>query len=175
VAPVPPEKPPARRWPLFVVLALFALAGFGIWKKQNTARIEAERAAAEAAELRNAEEARRREARQLRYANAPPAAPAQAPAPAAAPAPTAVAPAAPAASTASEPQDDRFPRFRQEAEAEFRAADSNGDGYLTPAEARRFPMLERNFQRVDSDGDGRISQREFIQAKRALLERRLGK
>jgi Protein kinase domain/EF hand len=180
VAPVPTEKPPARRWPLFVVLALFALAGFGLWKKQNTARVEAERAAAEATELRNAEEARRREARQLRYANAPPAAPAQAPVEAAVAAPTATiptvaAPTAANAATASESPEDRFPRFRQEAEAEFRAADSNGDGYLSPAEARRFPALERNFQRVDTDGDGRISQREFVLGKRAILERRLGK
>jgi hypothetical protein len=167
--PAAPEKPPARRWPLFVVIALFALAGFGIWKKQHTARIEAERAAAEAAELRSAEEARRQEARQLRYVNPPPvpAAPA-----AATSAPATAAPAAPAA---SDEQEGRVSRFRQEAEAEFRAADSNGDGYLSPAEARRFPALERNFQRVDQDGDGRISQREFIQAKRAMLERRFGK
>ena len=67
-------------------------------------------------------------------------------------------------------------RFRKEAEAEFKSADSNGDGFLSPAEARsRFPMLAKEFRRVDRDGDGRISPQEFFQAKRLLLEHRLGK
>jgi type II secretory pathway pseudopilin PulG len=187
------EEPPRRRWPLFVVIALFALAGFGTWKKQQAARVEAERAAAEAVALRNAEEARRQEARELRYANPPsvpdsPAAAASAPA---APAPAASAAAAPAEKPAErsvekpaersveKPADARFgdkvERFGQEAEREFRAADTNGDGYLSPAEARRFPALERNFQRVDKDGDGRISLQEFAQAKRAMLERKFAK
>ncbi len=117
---VAPEQPRRRRWPLFVVLALFGLSAFGIWTKQRTARTEA--AAVPAASV-----------------------PAAAPAPKAAPAP---------------------------AETEFRAADANGDGYLSPDEAQRFPALAKNFQRVDANGDGRISMQEFTQARRAVLERR---
>jgi serine/threonine protein kinase len=65
---------------------------------------------------------------------------------------------------------------RQEAELEFRAADANHDGFLSMEEARtRFPLVAKNFQRLDADGDGRISQREFMQARRAMLERRLNK
>jgi hypothetical protein len=177
------EEPPRRRWPLFVVIALFALAGFGIWKKQQAARIEAERAAAEAVALRNAEEARRQEARELRYAN-PPSVPDSPAAAASAPAAPAEKPAErsvekPAERSVEKPADARFgdkvERFGQEAEREFRAADTNGDGYLSPAEARRFPALERNFQRVDKDGDGRLSLQEFAQAKRAMLERKFAK
>ena len=167
------------------MVALFALAGFGIWKKEHTARIEAERAAAEAAAQRQADDARRRENRQLRYAD-PPAVPAAAPAavpgapPARAPAPAASATAVPAAATPAEkPAEDAAPeplrRFRREAEAEFNSADANGDGYISADEARRFPMLAKNFKRVDTDGDGRISQREFFQAKRAMLERKFAK
>ena len=153
------------------MIALFALAGFGIWKKQHTARLEAERAAAEAVAQRAADEARRQEARELRYANALPLA--------AAPAPTASAPAAPAERRVEKPAEVRaenaLERFRREAETEFRLADGNGDGYLTRMEARRFPALERNFERVDKDGDGRVSLQEFIQAKREMLERKSAK
>ncbi len=160
------EPPPRKRWPLYVAAALIALAGFGVWKKQHAARIEAERAAAEAETQHQAAEARRREARELRYANTPPV-PAQVQAPArSAASASPPAAAAPAAAAASEAQD---------GEAEFRGADSNGDGFLTQSEARRFPALERNFQRVDRNGDGRISREEFLEARRQMLERRLNK
>ena len=60
--------------------------------------------------------------------------------------------------------------------AEFKSADTNRDGYISPEEARgRFPALAKNFHRVDADGDGRISPREFFQAKRIMLERKFGK
>ncbi|MEW6690205.1 MAG: serine/threonine-protein kinase, partial [Pseudomonadota bacterium] len=43
-APAPAPAPaPRRRWPVFVVLALVALAGLGYWKKQRDARLEAAR------------------------------------------------------------------------------------------------------------------------------------
>jgi len=126
VRPVETQKPHPRRWPVFLVLVLFALSGYGIWKKQRTARVEETEAAAQKR---------------------------------------------PAARAAEEKQ----PRFLQEAETDFRTADTNGDGYLSPDEARKFPLLARNFKRADTDGDGRISQQEFFQARRIMLEKRLGK
>jgi serine/threonine protein kinase len=148
VRPVEIEKPRPRRWPVFVVLALFALSGYGIWKKQRTARVET----AEATAQREAAAAPKRDDQSPRYVLPQ----------------TAERPTAPAAQ-------EKQPRFLQEAEAEFRSADANGDGYLSPDEARKFPLLARNFKRVDSDGDGRISPREFFQARRVILEKRLGK
>lgn len=65
-------------------------------------------------------------------------------------------------------------KLRREAEAEFLAADTNRDGYLSPEEARgRFPMIAKGFERVDADGDGRISLPEYMRARRTQLERRL--
>ena len=95
--------------------------------------------------------------------------PAPAPAPAAAPA---VQQAAPAETTVP----DNLRRSKGAAESEFRAADANGDGYLSQDEMRaRFPNLGNEFKRVDRDGDGRVSPQEFFQAKRQMLERRLSK
>ena len=72
--------------------------------------------------------------------------------------------------------EDMAARLKQEVEREFRSADANGDGYLSPDETRaRFPFIAREFARVDRDGDGRISLQEFMQAKRTILERKLGK
>ena len=178
VRPAVIEKPSPRRWPVFVVLALFALSGYGIWKKQHTARIEAAEAA-DAAMQREAAAARKREYETLRYAS-PPAAgtPAETP-PASAPVHVPAAPAAepaPAAKAAAEAVAEPLQRLRNETEAEFSAADTNGDGYISADEARaKFPMLARNFQRVDTDGDGRISRQEFMQSKRIMLERRVNK
>lgn len=58
---------------------------------------------------------------------------------------------------------------------QFKAADSDRDGYLLRAEAERFPALARRFALVDQDGDGRISVPEFAQARRDQLERTLAK
>jgi serine/threonine protein kinase len=116
-----------RYWPVMLVLALFGLAAFGMWKKQRTV----------------------------------------------APPPIVATPAAPASRDAPE---DKVKRLKQEVEREFRAADANGDGYLSADETRaHFPFITREFARVDKDGDGRISQQEFVQARRIALERRLNK
>ena len=167
-------KPGPRRWPVFVVLALFALSGYGIWKKQRTARLEAVEAAAQ----REAAAVPKRDDESPRHALPPVAEPPAEVPPAstaaAIPPPTAApetAPERPAARAAEE----KKPRLIEEAEAEFRSADANGDGYLSTDEARKFPMLARNFQRVDTNGDGRISLQEFTQARRLMLDRRMQK
>jgi hypothetical protein len=171
VVRLPPPPPPAPRrspWPIVAVVCLVALAGFGMWKKQRDARVAAERAALAAAAERDAEVARQRQERQeleerLRRAAATAAATAPV---AAAPAPT---PAEPSA------RQERLEGFVEKGQAEFRTADANGDGYLSREEAARFPALAQHFKTVDRDADGRISQREFLLAKRAILERRLSK
>jgi hypothetical protein len=66
-------------------------------------------------------------------------------------------------------------RFRAEVLQQFRSADTNGDGYLSADEMRRFPFLAKEFARIDTDGDGRISLPELEQARREQLERRLAK
>jgi serine/threonine protein kinase len=70
-------------------------------------------------------------------------------------------------------QDDSFKQLRRDFEAQFRAADTNGDGTLAPDEVRgRFPAIARDFARVDQDGDGRISMREFLLFRRLQLDRK---
>ncbi len=65
-------------------------------------------------------------------------------------------------------------RLRREAEKQFRSADADGDGYLSPREVRaHFPYLAQHFRRIDTDGDGRISFDEFLAVRREQMERRL--
>jgi Ca2+-binding EF-hand superfamily protein len=67
-------------------------------------------------------------------------------------------------------------QLKRDFEAQFRFADENGDGYLSPEEVRgRFPGIAREFARADGDGDGRISLREFFQVRRMQFERKLQK
>ena len=64
-------------------------------------------------------------------------------------------------------------RARDSSGAEFRGADRDGDGYLSPAEVEgRFPFIAREFSRVDRDGDRRISPEEFSALRRMQQEGR---
>lgn len=63
---------------------------------------------------------------------------------------------------------------RTRAGGDFRGADRDGDGYLSPAEVEgRFPVISREFGRVDRDGDRRISPEEFADLRRMQQERRV--
>jgi len=58
----------------------------------------------------------------------------------------------------------------------FRAADQDGDGALSRAEAERsMPRLLGKFERIDADGDGRISGKElraYLDAQRIAMKNR---
>ncbi|HUN69454.1 MAG TPA: protein kinase [Burkholderiales bacterium] len=67
-------------------------------------------------------------------------------------------------------------RLERETAAEFKSADVNRDGFLSPEEVRgRFPVVAREFSRIDTDGDGKISMQEFKRLRTAQLEKRLQK
>lgn len=69
---------------------------------------------------------------------------------------------------------DTGPDFlRERASEEFRGADRDGDGYLSPLEVEgRFPAIARDFMRVDRDRDRRISLDEFTELRRRQFETR---
>jgi serine/threonine protein kinase len=67
-------------------------------------------------------------------------------------------------------------RLLRETEIDFKSADVDGDGFLSPQEVRgRFPVVAREFNRVDTDGDGKISMQEFRRLRAVQLEMRLKK
>lgn len=115
---------------------------------------------------------------------AAPAVPSVKPAPAplaieTAPPPTVDAPSSREAMPVADPRErpprpEQAPdRLHERGSAEFRHADRDGDGYLSPAEVEgRFPVIAHEFNRVDRDGDRRISAEEFANLRRMQQERR---
>jgi hypothetical protein len=69
-------------------------------------------------------------------------------------------------------EDADFEQLRVKALREFKAADANGDGFLSPDEVRRFPYIAKEFARVDADGDGRISPPEFVRVRRLQAQKK---
>jgi hypothetical protein len=64
-------------------------------------------------------------------------------------------------------------RTQDRVSEEFRGADRDGDGYLSPLEVEgRFPVIARDFGSVDRDGDRRISADEFADLRRRQFENR---
>jgi serine/threonine protein kinase len=148
-----------RRWPYIVGVVILAVLAADIWRKNRASRIEAQRFEKERIQE---EEAKRRDEheRQMRQLAA------------AAQKAKERAPARPDPAPAGAPGD----RFAERTLQEFKTADANRDGYLSIEEARaKFPFMAQHFQRIDRNGDGRVSPEEFIQAKRAVLEKRFGK
>lgn len=64
-------------------------------------------------------------------------------------------------------------KARERVSDEFRGADRDGDGYLSPLEVEgRFPVIARDFGSVDRDGDRRISPDEFAELRHRQFENR---
>jgi hypothetical protein len=190
------EPSPVGRWLLIGFVAVGVALAAGAWNKQRAAkererqeltRADTERAEQTRKELERAAAERRRAEEEVKRLTAPSAEPiAQEQHAPPLPAPAAEAPPKPAL-VQVQPMpprerpgrerddrpgpDDKKEKQRQLAEQEFRAADGNGDGYLSPDEVRgRFPAIERDHRRVDLDGDGRISPHEFIEFRRMQAE-----
>ncbi len=162
---------PKRRWVGITLAALAVLAMATVWNKQRQARSpEPPPQVAQPAIIVPPEPAVEQTPApkpqpRVRVQSVPPAAGARADR---APVRDAVALPPIIADDRERPSRDREPRpgdaerVRTAAVAEFRAADRDGDGYLSRDEVRgRFPAIERLFDRADADGDGRISTREF--------------
>ena len=67
-------------------------------------------------------------------------------------------------------------RLLRETEAQFKSADTNGDGYLSPEEVRgRFPVIAREFKRIDRTVTERYRLRNLGPCRRQQLEKRLQK
>lgn len=150
----------AGRWLGIGATVLIALVAIGAWNKHRTA---AERERQETARI---EAARAADAREARRAASPPG-PVTGLAPPVVSAPGARDRPGREREERGMPRDEKLRQLEHGAEQEFRGADANKDGYLSPDEVRgRFPFIDREFRRVDSDGDGRISRDEFVQFRR---------
>ena len=199
--PVEEPQPGVRWLGISLAILLVMAVGMGALSKHRAARergldesakAEAERAAELRKESERAEAMRQRAEDEIKRLSTPPPGPITAD-PQAAPAPVeapvaVVGPAPKPAAAAVEappirerpgrdrddrpgpPPEEKMDKMRGVAH-EFRAADANGDGYLTPDEVRgRFPLVEREFQRVDVNGDGRISPQELVEFRRTMGE-----
>jgi serine/threonine protein kinase len=130
-------------------------------QREAALREKEARAAEREAALKKLEEERARAVQAQAQTPAKPA-PAETPRPTKAelPATPSAPPAAPTLPVAGAPAMDPID---QRIAADFRANDSNGDGYLTLDEIRgKMPGLERDFARVDTNGDGRVSLEELL-------------
>ena len=62
--------------------------------------------------------------------------------------------------------DARRAEMKEKAAARFKAADKNGDGFLSKDEATAMPMLARHFDALDTNKDGMLSPEEIEAAAR---------
>lgn len=63
---------------------------------------------------------------------------------------------------AAAPRRARQDRMRQQADKRFAAADVDGDGRISRAEAEaKMPRLAARFEKLDADGDGQLSKEEL--------------
>lgn len=69
----------------------------------------------------------------------------------------------------SEPAAPSAPAPKEQPAPLFDALDTNHDGYLTKAEAKRSAEVTARFGELDSDHDGRIDAREFIRGMQPKL------
>ena len=58
----------------------------------------------------------------------------------------------------------RRAEMQAKAAARFKAADKNGDGFLSKEEAAAIPMIARNFDALDTNKDGQLSPEELAAA-----------
>ena len=58
----------------------------------------------------------------------------------------------------------RRAEMKAKAAARFKAADKNGDGFLSKEEAAAIPMIARNFDALDTNQDGQLSPEELAAA-----------
>ena len=150
----------AWAWPLGLVL-IVAIVAMGAWNKQREGKQRALAETAREAAEREAEQ-RRREAERARQSVAPGQQAAivqiEQPKPA-----SQLARERPPRERDERPGDAEVEKFKRWAEADFRSADSDADGFLSADEVRRkFPYVAKEFHRADGNGDGRISPEEFM-------------
>lgn len=162
-----------RRWPYFLAIPVIALLAFGLLRKQPEPRPEPMPVTLLTAEAPKAAATPGPEAAAVASAPLREEVPAMRTTRSAKPEDQAARAPAVAASRVDERE--RIQNVLRDAEAQFKSADANQDGFLTRDELSRFPFIAREFQRIDSDRDGRLSPAEFLRARRAQAERLLKK
>lgn len=61
------------------------------------------------------------------------------------------------------------PEQQQVLQARWRAADTNGDGFIDRTEAQGLPPIAKRFDELDTDRDGRLSMQETLDSARNRL------